>query len=136
MITSDLDPRCGCCGAGSETTLWRVVQDPEMYRCEKHRRRIPCLVEGCGRTYEIQFNRHEGYQTQVLCGKHWQQAPKYMRSAVARVRHLGLKLDWPKNIRNRHHRLWLRCVRYITDGPMLDESKIREMFGWNEKDEL
>lgn len=127
---------CGCCGqfsadkrGGPWTTTFKEVER-EIWRCEKHVGRLPCCIEGCGRTFAMKPD--DSYRGTVMCGAHWRQAPKYMRDAVAR---LTRRIRKPKRTDNldhlyaRHHRLWMRCRRAIVEGQNLDMAEIERMFG-------
>lgn len=123
-------PVCYCCGkAVSEVGYLQCAQRGEGWQvwvCEKHVGRTPCCVPGCGRTFKLLAN--EDYTCEYLCGRHWRSAPKYMRLAVARVRRIGNKTDWPENVCRRYTRLWLRCKRAILDGK-IDLGEIETIIG-------
>lgn len=119
-------PACGCCGKierGCVDAAWQITLhsfrlgrlDNESYwRCEKHVGRNPCCIEGCGKTFA--HKPGEDYGWTIMCGRHWRQAPKWMRDAVARVKRLAKRRGWSEALCNRHHRLWERCHRAIREG--------------------
>lgn len=128
---------CQCCGKNSyqeRITLALGHTDPSrrLWRCERHWGRLPCIIEGCGRTYAIDgptgSNSHK-YRSIIMCGKHWRQAPKYMRDTEARVRRIAKKRGWTDDLLIRHHRIWERCHRAIREGQNIDMRQIEEMFG-------
>ncbi|MGQ2942722.1 MAG: hypothetical protein ACT6Q7_01840 [Blastomonas fulva] len=124
-------PRCYCCGSlafqGPLRLVMRSTQGEREFRCEKHVERLPCVIVGCGRTYGFQPGDH--YGVRVVCGKHWRQAPAFMRAAVSRVRSIGRKRGWTMALSRRHERLWLRTVRAIDQGHNLDIAAIEREFG-------
>lgn len=127
--------RCYCCGnfgrniVGDQLINLHLVRPamgeiPAEYRCDRHLGRNPCEIDLCGRTFAS-----NDVDEMFVCAKHWRQAPKYMRDAVARVRRIGHRLDWPEAIRSRHHRLWHRAFRAIVEGHNLDIARIEREFG-------
>lgn len=124
-------PRCYCCGnllvQGPLRLVARRPDGEREFRCDKHIERLPCLIKGCGRTFP--FQPGDDYSVGVVCGKHWRQAPAFMRTAVARVRAIGKKRGWTDALGRRHHRLWLRTVRAIKQGQNLDIAAIEREFG-------
>lgn len=124
-------PRCLCCGnllpQGPLQLVARWPDGAGEFRCDKHLKRLPCLIRGCGRTFA--FQPGDDYSVRVVCGRHWRQAPAYMRAAVSRVRAIGRKRGWTEALAGRHHRLWLRTVRAIEQGQHLDIAAIEREFG-------
>ncbi len=124
-------PRCYCCGSLSiQGPLWRVLVSATgetEFRCEKHLRRLPCAIDGCGRTFAMKAGWH--YGDQIVCGHHWRQSPKYMRSALSRVSRIARRTGWSESLYARHHRLFNRIVRAISDGQNLDIAAIEREFG-------
>ncbi len=113
------------------------IHGQSIYRCEKHVGRNPCCIVGCGRTFahrtdDIDGRGAEGYGWTLMCGRHWRQAPKYMRDAVARVRRDAKRQGWTDGNLGRHSRLWERCRRAIETGETLDEAEIGRLCGWDE----
>lgn len=125
-------PHCGCCGSLTGGGTWKTplalirIRTGE-HRCERHVGRIPCCIDGCGRTFAAGA---DGYDQQIICGPHWRQAPRTMRDAVARVRRKARRHGWTVELRERHHRLWSRTVRAVREGQRLDETEINALFGW------
>lgn len=126
-------PQCGCCGRltrdRARPALAKPVLcvGPDEYRCDRHVDRIPCCIEGCGRTFAI---GHGGYREIVICGAHWRQAPRSMRDAVARVRRQARRRGWSPTMKARFERLWLRTVRSVREGHRIDMTEINALFGW------
>jgi hypothetical protein len=121
---------CHCCGrdciqAGS---LHRVYGGggtgvEPVWSCYKHLGRLPCIIEGCGRTYRLEAD--ESYATRVVCGRHWRMSPRYMRDAVRRVSRIAAKRGWDDTLYERHSRLWDRCIRAVhqaLDDPLRPEA--------------
>ncbi|ALC13794.1 hypothetical protein [Sphingopyxis sp. 113P3] len=128
-------PTCGCCGTDQGLTAvydGRIDAAARHYRCEKHVERIPCAIEGCRRTYKLELG--DSYSSRVVCGKHWRLAPKHMRDAVARVRRIGVKANWPRPIINRFCRLWERTVRAAQSAAAgdIDVAEINRVMGWDQ----
>lgn len=124
-----LAPQCRCCGA---THSIRLVEDAEnpidrQWRCEKHLARLPCIIEGCGVTAAMKPDWGAG--DDLICGKHWRMAPKFMRDAVARVRRKGKKFGWNGRLHRRYNRLWHRTVRAVAEGQHIDMAEIERQFG-------
>lgn len=128
-------PNCYCCGTheGQLVHVWRG-----QWRCEKHVGRIPCCIEGCGRTYAIQPG--EGYHFITICGRHWRMAPKRLRDLVTAIRRKakriskGKREDWPPKLEAQHHRVWEMCRRAILralEGDM-DVKEIHRLMGWDD----
>lgn len=129
---------CGCCARspakGDECTIHQVFSDGDMHiwRCDKHLGRNPCIIPACGVTFA--HRNGTSYQTSFICGKHWRQAPKFMRDAVIRVERLAKRrkgAGWTETLRNRHSRLWYRTIRAVIDGHRVDMTEINKMFGWD-----
>lgn len=128
-------PACGCCGAWERDRISIVRDDggAEAVRCERHAGRLPCIIEGCGRTFALRPG--DSYRHSVVCGAHWRQGPKRMRDAVARVRRIAKRRGWSDAMIERHHRLWMRTIRAIRQrGDVggeghIDIAEIEAMFG-------
>ena len=132
-------PICACCGdvAFHELTCVRPDPDPTKreYRCQKHRDRNPCAIEGCRRTAPA-----DGHfaSDQVICGEHWRRyVPKGSRARRAYLAHFrrAKRYGWtPENI-EAWRRLWDLIVaktrRQSTEG-RLDEAEINKMSGWED----
>lgn len=136
-------PICACCGDVEFRDLTCVApnRDPELreYRCETHRDRNPCVVEGCRRTRAASGN-HSSRAT--VCGEHWR---RYVppgsaeRRALQRMVRLAKKRGhakteiWPDELEDRYWRVWFAIVRRVrarsTDG-QLDVTEINKLFGW------
>lgn len=126
---------CGCCGTDKGVTGiydGRINDTSLFYRCEKHVDRIPCAIDGCGRTYKIEAG--DSYSSRIVCGKHWRMAPKHMRAAVARVRRIGEKAGWPRWMINRFCRLWERTFRAAQAASRgdINVAEINRVMGWDQ----
>ena len=121
------DPSCGCCGTRHGCRPVGANQ----WRCEKHVGRIPCAIEGCGRTYKLAPG--DSYSARIICGKHWRLAPKHMRDAVARVRRISTKADWPPPMIRRFCRLWERTFRAAQEAARgdINMAEINRVMGWD-----
>lgn len=125
-------PACGCCGAGSFITAKGVrtydalVMTPAGWRCPKHIGRNPCLIEGCGRT----FDATDRPGTTFICGTHWREAPKYMRRRVTKLRKAGEKRHWPPRYIRAHKKAFDLAVRAVKEGRSMDIDEINKMMGW------
>lgn len=139
-------PICACCGPVGFYELQCVRPDPDPtkreYRCEKHRDRNPCCVEGCKRTRVA--NGHLSNDV-VICGEHFRRfvpPGSAERRALHRLARLAKKLGyarnqvWPADLEDRYWRVWRGIVRRIrrqaTEG-RLDEAEINRMFGWEDE---
>jgi site-specific DNA-cytosine methylase len=113
-------PACGCCGdiprgvVGDRHQI--VLHQARHYgvtywRCEKHVGRNPCCIEGCGKTFAHKDDRD--YDTTIMCGRCWRQAPKWMRDRESRVRRLAKRRGWTDQLCRIHHMAWHACQRWI-----------------------
>ena len=128
MIKSDFERQCGCCGAGAlNVNLHLVIDDPAEYRCDKHLGRLPCCIEGCGRTFKL--DPGDSYDMAMMCGRHWRMAPKVMRDRVARIRRRARREGWTDDLSARHYRLWHMCRRKVEEGFEIDIAEIERLFG-------
>lgn len=132
-------PICACCGpvAFHELKCVRFGAEPEVreYRCQKHRDRNPCAIEGCRRTAPADGRLASD---QVLCGEHWRRyVPKGSRARRAYLAHFrrAKRYGWDQHSIDAFHRLWDRIVtrarRQSTEGA-IDEGEINRMFGWSD----
>lgn len=121
-------PQCGCCGQQEAVRL--VVNHPDparrVIRCDKHLDRIPCLIEGCGRTFGLKGE--EDYHYVTLCRTHWNSAPVYMRRRHSRLRRLAKRRGDPR-IERMATAAWWRCAEAVQAGQTLDLSEIEKLFG-------
>lgn len=121
-------PACECCGTvergwieidhGNATrgaVTRHVAVDPDRWRCEKHIGRNPCCIEGCRKTFAHERSRGEpmGYDTRIMCGRCWRQAPKWMRDRESRIRRLAKKRGWTDRICRLHNMAWEACRRAV-----------------------
>lgn len=116
---------CDCCGTDDD------VREPEKYayRCDRHLDRNPCLIDGCGRT----FDNKGDYRVQFVCGKHFRMAPLALRQSLKRIERLAKKRGWVDTLSRRHHQLWDRVVRSIKaalEGD-IDIAEIHRVMGWD-----
>lgn len=118
---------CACCGA-----VYGASRIRGAYRCEKHRDRNPCAIEGCKRT-----TASKGYlgSDQWLCAEHWRRfCPA--RSRKRRLYHAyfrkAKRYGWTEDLRGRFFRFWDRLIadarRKASDGDV-DIAEIERMFG-------
>lgn len=123
-------PCCQCCGY-SDGSMWG---DGENFRCDKHRDRNPCAIEGCKRTTAA----HEGRLAtdQYLCSEHWR-ALVPPRSRRRRIYHhyfrKGKRFGWSPELTRSFYRFWDRLVadaRKRTTEGHIDEAEIGRLFGW------
>lgn len=132
-------PICSCCGDRPFRDLVCVRPDIDpvkrSYRCQKHRDRNPCAIEGCQRTRPAEGRWADD---QHLCAEHWRRfVPP--RSAARRAYHrffrTAKKTDWTPELRRRFWRFWdglvKRARRQSVEG-RLDMTEINQMFGWGE----
>lgn len=130
---------CGCCGRtlrdlrhgrNGDGALWHVVGS---YRCERHRGRVPCCIEGCGKTFAMKGDDHYGMT--VICGKHWRQAPRHLRTRDTKFRRL-LKArrmaGKQEKIGELLSRNFNRAVESVRRGHVIDETEISKLFGWGD----
>lgn len=127
-------PAC-CCGISRSADL-ALVQDDDGHkaiRCAKHVGRLPCIIEGCGRTFKM--DPGEGYSVVTCCGRHWRMAPRYMRDRARFLRKKAEKMGWGGRAGRLHHIAWHRCIAAINrrgdiggEGH-IDIAEIERMFG-------
>lgn len=134
-------PVCACCGecAFIDLVCVKPNRDPlkREYRCQRHRGRTPCVVEGCLRSTGIST-------TYFICAQHWKAyvppgSPE--RRVLQRLTRLARKMGyaktdtWPDELEGRWWRVWSsiakRVQRRSTDGH-IDQDEIERMFGWKE----
>ncbi len=130
-------PGCGCCGQ-RWGTMWG---DAGHWRCDKHKDRNPCAIEGCRCTNDRAG--HAFRDDQYLCQKHWRPLTtpaerrvysRIWRQAKARERKYGAEHMWPMREIGRLKRVWGRIVakaRARAEGD-LDMDEINKMFGWDD----
>lgn len=128
---------CGCCGRWASyggypgSSEFRQVS-PDHWRCDKHVGRLPCAIEGCGRTFSMTAD--DTYDFVVVCGKHWREAPLRMRRHVAAIRKKARRYGWTDRLLRLHNLAWHRALRSIQHGRSLDMTEINRMFGWDDSD--
>lgn len=129
-------PVCACCG--SPATIKHATGLTWPYRCEKHRTRNPCAVEGCARTREapVDGGTHFLADDQMICADHWR---RYVppRSRVRRAYHAHFrrakKLGRGGGRNKAFWRFWttlVQMVRRRADSGHLDEAEINRLMGW------
>lgn len=116
-------PACGCCGQ-----TWCITAVQGRWRCTKHLSRLPCMIEGCGKTFAMKGD--DTYDNTVICGKHWRQAPKFMRNRVTRIRRIAKRRGWSPRLWRLDNTAWNLCLRSIRSGHQLHETEINKLFGW------
>jgi hypothetical protein len=128
-------PGCGCCGERGGT-MWG---EEGHYRCDKHKARNPCAIEGCGCT--VARNGHKASDDQYLCQKHWRPLTttaerrvyfRIWREAKARERKYGVEHKWPDGESRRLERVWNRIVARARSRAAgdIDMEAIKREFGW------
>ncbi len=129
-------PGCACCGE-RWGTMWG---DADQLRCDKHKDRNPCAIEGCKRTRAA--NGHLSSEMH-LCGEHWRRycPPGSMaRRAINRMFRIAKKAGygrnerWSRDLERQYWRLWsaiLRRARRRAEGGHLDEAEINRLMGWD-----
>lgn len=127
-------PGCGCCGQRGGT-IWGME---ESYRCESHKDRNPCAIEGCKRTTAapaLKSGKLYLANDQWLCSEHWRRfVPP--RSKMRQHYHLifrrAKRQGWTPELERRFWRYWTWLVaqarRKATEGD-LDIREIERMFG-------
>lgn len=129
-------PGCSCCGQ-RWGAMWGAGN---VWRCEKHRDRNPCAIEGCRRTRAAPM-QDDGTpylaNDQTLCSEHWRRfVPPHspMRRVYHRFFRQAKRHGWTPELRRRFWRIWNRIVdqaRSRSEGD-IDEAEINRMFGWDE----
>lgn len=138
MITrEDCWPYCRVCGwVGSFFPGSPIANRSNSagWRCERHRMRNPCAIEGCKRSTSASPGWHG--LSLWLCSEHWR-AGVPPRSLERRVYHrifrLAKRYGWDDQLRARYWRVWARLValaRARCSGD-LDEREIKRLFGWD-----
>lgn len=124
-------PGCACCGERG----WAIWGHRNNWRCDKHRDRNPCAIEGCRRTTAAPEGRLAS--DQWLCGEHWRlYCPP--RSRKRRLYHAyfrkAKRFGWNDSLIASFHRFWDRLIadarRKATEGH-IDEDEINRMMGWD-----
>ncbi|QUM72168.1 hypothetical protein [Sphingopyxis granuli] len=123
-------PGCAVCGERGGI-MWG---EEGGYRCDKHKDRNPCAIEGCKRTRAA---GNAGLASdQYLCGEHWR---KYVppRSRLRRLYHAhfrrGKREGWTMKRNRQFHRFWdfvVRVARKRHNGGFIDEAEINRIMGW------
>ncbi len=126
-------PFCGCC-----RTSVGSMPIGGVWRCPKHVDRIPCIIDGCGRTFALREG--EDYSWVTICGTHWRMAPKRMRDLVSAIRRKANRIaqndrkQWPAKLAWQHHRVWEKCRRAIVRALAgdIDVAEINRVMGWDQ----
>lgn len=127
-------PGCQCCGY-TEGRLW-LSDGFNLIRCEKHKDRNPCAIDGCARTRSADGRLGND---QWLCSEHWRSfCPP--RSARRRAYHAFFRKakklgSWPPELEAQFWRFWDTLVasaraRHAAGGT-IDQDEINKMFGWD-----
>jgi hypothetical protein len=128
-------PGCGCCGASDILWSWVLPDKRRIYRCEKHKERNPCAVDGCMRTRAVHGGRIG--DDQCICAEHWRMfvpPGSRLRRAYLRFFRIEKKTGWTMALERRYQRFWCGLVRRVRAGSAgdLDMKEINAMFGWEE----
>jgi hypothetical protein len=129
-------PGCACCGE-RWGTMWGEVGQ---YRCDKHKDRNPCAIEGCRCTNDRRGRAMRS--DQFLCQKHWRPLTtaeerrvysRIWRQAKARERKFGAEHAWSMREVRRLERVWRAIVAKARSRAAgdLDMTEINKMFGWD-----
>lgn len=138
VIATEQARLCGCCGRHSYETPLELVADhrlPEarIWRCEKHVGRLPCRIDGCGKTFAL--DPGEGYHFWIICSTHWRLAPRYMRDACTKISRRARRRGWDGRLRRVHAKLQERTFQAAQRrfngeiGESLDLAEIERLFG-------
>lgn len=129
-----LDPvvTCGCCGSPD---VGQTRDD--QHRCDRHRGRNPCAIEGCKRTTEAPESGTLR-DDQWICGTHWKRLVP-PRSARRRAYHAffrrAKRRGWDDDLRRRFWQFWnslIASARRRAAVGYLDERAIDRLFGFDE----
>lgn len=124
-------PSCGCCGKierGVVGDRWQIslrqarIDGETYWRCEKHVGRNPCCIEGCGKTFAHKGDRD--YDTTMMCGRCWRQAPKWMRDRASKIRRLAKRRGWTDQLCRIHDMAWQACRRWIERARNADPGEV------------
>lgn len=128
LYTIHTVPSCGCCGWFGEDRKVREVE-PGHVRCDRHTGRNPCVIDGCGRT----FDNKGHYSTTFVCGTHWRMVPIELRKSVKRIERMAKKLGWVLILRKRHTQLFDRGIERIKGvlAGDIDMNEINKLMGWD-----
>jgi len=103
--------QCECCGEPAVSWPEAARDDRNGGRCERHRGRNPCVIEGCKRTTEAPEGRLSTLQW--FCGEHWRRfCPP--RSRRRRAYHAFFRLakrhGWTYRLNSQYWRFWYSLV--------------------------
>jgi hypothetical protein len=133
-IQDDRFAACGCCGeiglVGVADPLPIIEVEDGVFRCEKHVGRLPCCIEGCGRTFAMKDD--DTYHHRMMCGLHWRSGPKHLRDRVAKLRRLAKRRGWSDRLLWLHGRAWEANRKAIVEGRSFDLAEVNKLFGWSE----
>lgn len=124
---------CRVCG----TTVWfptGAPDRPEDFRCEKHRGRNPCVIDGCKRSTKAPKS-DELSCDDWFCSEHWRAfvppgSPE--RRIYHRFFRVAKRYGWTPKRREAFWRVWRRLVsraRARARGD-LDVAEINRVMGW------
>jgi hypothetical protein len=101
-----------------------------VHRCEKHVGRQPCCIVGCGKTFAIRPG--DDYEGEMMCGRHWRQAPKPMRDLERLIRQRAKRKGWNEKLVRQHYWIWQRARRAVEKGHTFDITAVNKLFGWDD----
>lgn len=126
-------PSCQCCGEYAG-----VTGDSPNFRCEKHRERNPCAIEGCRCTMGWLGSYSNDH---YLCAKHW----RPLTDAADRRQLSELRKRWRVAVQREADivardlaRNWWIAFNAIVEKARsrsagdVDMTEINKMFGWDE----
>jgi hypothetical protein len=132
-----LTPACRCCGEELLLTKGADVPDFAKQRCEAHKDRNPCAIEGCKRTTEAPAGDTLATD-QHICGEHWRMyvpARSRVRRAYNAHFNRAKKGGWTMERRRKFYRFWdalVMMARRKSDpaSDVLDMAEINRIMGW------
>lgn len=126
---------CRVCGDDLGVLSPSLMANSAGWRCDRHKMRNPCAIEGCKRSTQGRGGWHG--LALWLCPTHWRLGVP-PRSPERRVYHRLFKAakrcgGWNDAINRRFWRVWPRLVaiaRARVAGD-IDEAEIKRLFGWD-----
>lgn len=130
--------QCRCCGDLASfdqgATLEAELEKPHTWRCQRHKDRNPCLVEGCKRTHAVENRALR--DDQFICTEHWRRyvpAGSRIRRAYNAHFRRGKNRGWNDARARAFDRFWnavVRMVRRRSSEGHIDMAEINKIMGW------